>query len=214
MPRHCGPCGDKRRNEIDRRLLEMELSGETFRKISHDFGYSEYSLRRHKENHLVIDLATVKVAKEEARRKAEAEVQARETEKALAEVKTEVQTGMAERLENAANFLDQLKEVRNKAATLLELAEEAEDLRAAGTLLRELREQIRLWAELEKKMAENPPQVSITLNPEWIELRTTILYALDPYPEAKLAIVRAIRGPDYDKWDNDGLNPGSAEVKS
>jgi len=212
MPRRCGPCDDKRRNEIDRRLLNKEISGESFRRISSDFGYSEIALRRHLANHLIVDLATVKAAKDEARRKAEAEVQARETEKALAEVKTEVQIGMAERLENAANFLDQLKEVRNKAATLLELAEEAEDLRAAGTFLRELREQIRLWAELEKKMDENPPQINFTLSAEWIELRTTILYALDPFPEAKLAIVRAIRGPDYDKWD-DGPNPGAAEVK-
>jgi len=212
MPRQCGPCGDKRRNEIDRRLLNKEISGESFRRISADFGYSEIALRRHMTNHLTVDLATVKAVKDEARRKAQEEAQARETERTLAEVKAEAQTGMAARLENAANFLDQLKEVRSKAATLLELAEEAEDLRAAGTFLRELREQIRLWAELEKKMDENPPQVSITLNPEWIELRTTILYALDPYPEAKLAIVRAIRGPDYDKWD-DGPNPGSAEVK-
>jgi len=114
----------------------------------------------------------------------------------------------------AASNPDQFLDVRRRSAGILDKAEEAEDLRAAGTFLRELREQIRLWAELEKKMAENPPQVSFILSDEWIELRTTILYALDPYPEAKLAIVRAIRGPDYDKWDDDGPNPGSAEVKS
>jgi len=190
MPRHCGPCGDKQRNELDRRLLEMELSGETFRVISREFGYHVDALRRHKEHHLIVDLSEVRRAKLEARDRALAEAQAKELE----QTKADVAEGMAARLENAANFLDQLKEVRNKAATLLELAEEAEDLRAAGTFLKELREQIRLWAELEGKLAANPPQVSITLNAEWIELRTRIVTAMDPYPEAKEAMIRAIRG--------------------
>lgn len=193
MPRRCGPCDDKRRNEIDRRLLNKEISGESFRRISSDFGYSEIALRRHLANHLIVDLATVKAAKDEARRKAEAEVQAHETEKAMEEVKKGIQTGMAARLDNAANFLDQLKEVRSKAATLLELAEKAEDLRAAGVFLKELREQIRLWAELEKKLADNPPQVSIILNPEWIELKTKIVAALRPYPDALESVRNALR---------------------
>ena len=193
MPRHCGPCDDKRRNEIDRRLLNREISGESFRRISSDFGYSEIALRRHLANHLTVDLATVKAAREEARRKAEAEVRAHETEKAMEEFKTGVQTGMAARLENAANFLEQLREVRRTAADLLDKAEESEDLKAAGTFLRELREQIRLWAELEKKLADNPPQVSIILNPEWIELKAKIVAALRPYPDALESVRNALR---------------------
>ena len=66
-------------------------------------------------------------------------------------------------------------------------------MKAAGTFLRELREQIRLMAELEGKISQQP-QVTIINNPEWIELRTVIIQALDPYPEAKEALVNAIRG--------------------
>jgi len=204
MPRRCGPCGDKRRNEIDRKLLEMELSGETFRVISREFGYHVDALRRHKEKHLIVDLSEIKRAKDEARDKALAKERAKELE----QTKADVADGMAARLENAANFLEQLREVRRSAADLLDKAEEAEDLRAAGAFLRELREQIRLWAELEKKLADNPPQVSFVLNPEWIELRTKILYALDPFPEAKQAIVLAIRGPQCDN-----SNPNSFEFE-
>ena len=46
-------------------------------------------------------------------------------------------------------------------------------------------------AELEGKISQQP-QVTIINNPEWIELRTVIIQALDDFPEAKKAVVRAI----------------------
>lgn len=149
MSRKCGPCGDKQRNELDRRLLEMGISYETYRTISRDFGYSVDALKRHKANHLSVDLADVHATMEQAREQALAEVHQNELE----EIKVEVAEGMAARLENAVGFLDQLKEVRRKAATLLDRAENARDLRAAGIFLRELREQIRLWVTIEDRLA-------------------------------------------------------------
>lgn len=35
--------------------------------------------------------------------------------------------------------------------------------------------------------------INILQNPEWLELRTKIVKALDPYPEAKLAVVNALK---------------------
>ncbi len=189
MPRPCGPCQETRRNELDRRLLNKDISGESFRRITADFGYSETALRRHLKEHLTADLSQVKQAKDEARAEALEKVKAEELE----ETKAGVKEGMAARLENAASFFDQLKEVRNKAASLLDKAEVAEDLKAAGIFLKELRGQIRLWAELEGRLAAQP-QITIINNPQWIELRTVIIQALDPYPEAKEAVVLAIRG--------------------
>ncbi len=168
--------------------MEMEINRESFRVISREFGYKVDALRRHKTNHLVVDLAAVKQAQDDARRRAAEEAHAKELENARAEVAG----SMAARLENAASFLDQLREVRSKAASLLDRAESAQDLKAAGTLLRELREQIKLWAELEGKLAAQP-QINILVNPQWIELRTLILNALEPYPEAREAVVHAIR---------------------
>lgn len=188
MPRQCGPCSDPRRIELDRRLLGKDISGESFRRISSDFGYSETALRRHLAEHLMTELAEVQQAKEEAKRSALEKIKAKARDGAV----DEARDGMAARLENAANFLDQLKEVRHKAANLLDLAEKAGDLKASGVFLRELREQIRLWAELEGKLAAQP-QVNILVNSEWIELRALIIKALDPYPEAKEAVVNAIR---------------------
>lgn len=187
MPRPCGPCRDSRRNELDRRLLEMEITGETFRGLSREFGYSEDALARHKANHLLSELSEVKQAKEEARAEALEKAKAEE----MKDIKDDIKEGMAARLENAASFLDQLKEIRAKAATLLDKAEGAQDLRAAGTFLKELRETIRLWAELEGKLA-NQPQINILVDPQWVELRTSIMNALEPYPAAREAVVLAI----------------------
>lgn len=189
MPRHCGPCSDPRRNELDRRLLAKELTGESFRQIVADFGHSETALRRHLANHLTVHLADVHATMERARQEALSDAKERELERTKAEVKE----GMASRLENAASFLDQLREVRRKAADLLDQAEKSQDLKAAGIFIRELREQVRLWAELEGKLARQP-QITIINHPEWIELRGMIIAALDPYPEAKEALVNAIRG--------------------
>lgn len=37
------------------------------------------------------------------------------------------------------------------------------------------------------------PQITIINNPEWVELRTVIIQALDDHPEAKQAVINAIR---------------------
>jgi len=187
MPRGCGPCQDKVRNELDRRLLEMEITHETYRTISNDFGYSEAALKRHKANHLILDLSEVNQAKSEARAVGLAKAKAEE----LAKPKANVAGSMAARLDNAANHLDRLQEVRREAANLLDRAEKADDLKAAGVFLRELREQIRLWAELEGKLATQP-QINIVNNPQWVELRTLVIKALEPYPQAREAVARAI----------------------
>lgn len=97
---------------------------------------------------------------------------------------------------NGDKLLDQLKEAREKAVDLLDKAIDVADTKVYGApsqYLREIREQIKLWAELEGRLASQP-QITIINNPEWIEIRTMIVKALDPFPEAKEAVVLAIRG--------------------
>ena len=193
MTKSCTLCRDPRRNEIDKRLLNMEISKESFRQLSSTYLIHESSLRRHKKNCLGPELIKVQQAVKEAKAEALAEVKAKAKAKTVADIGSEAKVGMAARLENASCFLDQIKEVRTKAANLLDQAEASMDLKAAGTFLKELREQIRLMAELEGKLAAQP-QVTIINNPEWIEIRTIILQSLDPYPEAKEAMIVAIHG--------------------
>jgi hypothetical protein len=186
MPRPCGPCGSKVRNELDRRLLEMEISHESYRTISHDFGYSVDALKRHKAKHLVIDLSEIKQVMEEARVEALEEVKARELE----ELKAKASKGMAARLDNAESYLDKLNVALHEAADLLDKAKKANDLRAAGVFLGKLTDQLKIMAELAGKLPA--PQVNILIDPEWVELRTRIVMALEPYPEAKLAVADAL----------------------
>src|SRR5271157_3825462 len=102
--RPCGPCGDERRNELDRRLLEMDISGETFRGLSRIYGFHEDALRRHKDRHLAEPVADVLATMQQAREIALQEARNKELE----DIKANVGKGMAARLDNAVNFLDQL----------------------------------------------------------------------------------------------------------
>lgn len=188
MPRLCGPCSDPGRNEIDRRLLNMVVSNESYRTISNDFGYTESALKRHKSNHLVIDLADVHQVMVEARERELSKIRQRELEK----IEVEASDTISDRLDNAESYLDKLNVVLHEAADLLDRAKAADDLRAAGAVLGRLTDQLRLMAELAGKL-QTQPQINILVDPKWIELRTTILLALDPFPEAKEAVVHAIR---------------------
>jgi hypothetical protein len=155
MTKSCSLCQDKRRKEIDKRLLGMETSKETYRLLSSEYKIHEATLRRHKKNHLCIDVSDVHQAMANAREEALRAVKAEELE----EIKAEAVQGMAGRLEAAVSFLDQLKVVRHTAADLLDRAEDSNDLRSAGIFLRELREIIFLGAKL-------TPQDADTINEE------------------------------------------------
>jgi hypothetical protein len=43
---------------------------------------------------------------------------------------------------------------------------------------------------------QSAPQVNILISPEWVRLRTLILEALEPYPDARLAVAGALRRLD------------------
>jgi len=141
---------------------KLLLSGESYRSIAKQFEASESAVYRHKERHIP-----------EALLKAD-------------DIKDVVE---------ANNSVATLQKVREKAFELLDKAIEAADTKVYGApsnYLREIREQIKLWAELEGRLATQP-QINILVNPEWVELRTTIIKALEPYPEAREAVVHAIR---------------------
>lgn len=104
--------------------------------------------------------------------------------------KTLVPSPSSKEIAVADNLLQELLNIRERAFNLLERAEAKEDLKAAGTLLRELREQLKLWAELEGRLSQQT-QVNVLVNPQWVELRALILNVLDEHPEAKEALINA-----------------------
>lgn len=142
-------------------INRLLLCSDSYRDIARQFGLSKDALARHKESHIPDLLSKSEDIKE---------------------------------VVNADNLLAQLQEARTSALDLLDKAIEAGNTKVYGppsSYLSEIRQQIKLWAELEGRLASQP-QVNITLNAEWISLRSTIIQALQPFPEARRAVIDAL----------------------
>jgi len=142
-------------------INRLLLCSDSYRDIARQFGLSKDALARHKESHIPKEL---------------------------------LKSNDIQEIAKADVLLVQLGEIREKTLSLLDKAEQAADTRVYGApvaYLREVREQIKLLAELEGRLASQP-QITIINNPAWIELRTVIIQALEPYPEARAAVVDAL----------------------
>lgn len=98
----------------------------------------------------------------------------------------------AREVSQADNLLDQVKELHEKAKALLDKAENAGELRTALQGVREAKGCLELLGKLQGELQQEGT-VNITLSPEWVELRAVILQVLDPYPEAKVKLAKAVQ---------------------
>jgi len=96
---------------------------------------------------------------------------------------------------HADNLLDQVGDLQRRALAILGKAEEAGELRTALSAIREARGNLELLAKLLGELDESPV-VNLNVSPEWLELRTVIVGALDAHPEALGAVVGAIEDAD------------------
>ncbi len=87
--------------------------------------------------------------------------------------------------------LAEVRELKVKALEILAEAQGAGDLKTALMGIREARSCLELCMKAEGQIRDSP-QITIINNPEWVELRTLIIGALEPYPEAREAVVHAI----------------------
>ena len=170
MGRPCSVCGHPKLEEINKLLLDKP----NFSTLSHTFGVGRKSLKNHLSEHIPKELLKSRDAKEALQAdNTFGEYQAAKARIEALQTRTYELLGKAEVAENHNACVGYIREARGQEG--------------------ELREQRKLLAELEGKLATQP-QINITLNAEWIELRTVIVQALDPYPQAKEAVVNAIRG--------------------
>jgi len=95
----------------------------------------------------------------------------------------------------ANNLLDQVGDLQRRALAILDKAEEAGELRAALSAIREARGNLELLAKLLGELDERPV-LNLNISPEWLELRTVIVGALEPHPEALRAVVGALEEAD------------------
>jgi len=104
----------------------------------------------------------------------------------------------AREVADADDLLQQLKALRNKAIGILQKAETAGDYRTALMGIREARGCIETLMEIEGEL-DRRGVVNITVSADWVEIRSAILVALHPYPEAAQAVAGRLQILEGDK---------------
>ncbi len=91
----------------------------------------------------------------------------------------------------AESVLDQVRSLHARTLRILAAAEAEGDASTALRALREARGGLVLLAKLLGELDE-APTVNVSLDSGWPALRTAILSALEPYPEARGAVAQAL----------------------
>jgi hypothetical protein len=99
----------------------------------------------------------------------------------------------AEEVAQADDLLQQVRDLQSRALAILGKAEAAGELRTTLGAIREARGNLELLAKLLGELDERPV-VNLDVSPEWLELRTVIVAALEPYSDARGAVLRALDG--------------------
>jgi hypothetical protein len=93
----------------------------------------------------------------------------------------------AEEVAQADTLLEQVGDLQERALDILDKAEEAGELRTALGAIREARGNLELLAKLLGELDERPV-TNILVSAEWVSVRTAMMEALDPYPQARVAV--------------------------
>jgi transposase-like protein len=97
----------------------------------------------------------------------------------------------AQEVAQADDLLEQVRHLQDHALDILERAEKAGDLRTALSAISQARGNLELLGKLAGELDERPV-VNLNVSPEWMELRTMIVGALEPHPAAHKAVLRAL----------------------
>jgi len=99
----------------------------------------------------------------------------------------------ADRVARGDDLLDQVADLQRQAQEIKDKALEAADLKTALVGIRELVRIVTLLAKLRGELNANPV-VNVLVSPEWTATRTALMRALEPYPDARAAVVAALDG--------------------
>jgi lysine/ornithine N-monooxygenase len=88
---------------------------------------------------------------------------------------------------HADDLLVHVREMQSRTLAILGSAESAGELRTALAAIREARGNLELLAKLLGELDESPT-VNVTVSTEWVTIRTAVMKALGPYPEARTAV--------------------------
>lgn len=101
----------------------------------------------------------------------------------------------AQKVAKADSVMDRVTELDSRAESIYQQAATGNDPELALKALKEMRSITELYAKLAGEI--NTKTVNnIVITPEWVSLRSIMLNALEPYPEARRAVVLALGGPE------------------
>jgi hypothetical protein len=98
----------------------------------------------------------------------------------------------AQEVAAADTLMGRIVALDTKAENVYRQAAAAKNLNAAIAAVRELRGITELYAKITGELQAAQTVNNIIVAPEWVRLRDTILYALDPYPEARQSVIEAV----------------------
>ena len=94
----------------------------------------------------------------------------------------------AEEVAQADDLLDQMQDLQARTLAILEAAESTNQHRTALSAIREARSNLELLAKLLGELDERPV-TNVLVSAEWVSVRTAMMEALGPYPQARVAVV-------------------------
>jgi hypothetical protein len=97
----------------------------------------------------------------------------------------------AEEMAQADTLLEQVRDLQRRALEILDKAEEAGELRTALSAIREARGNLELLAKLLGELDERPV-TNVLVSAEWVSVRTAMMEALGPYPQARVAVAERL----------------------
>ncbi len=106
-----------------------------------------------------------------------------------------VKASEAAEVAEADSLLEQVKHLQSRAVAILDKAEASGDLRTALSAIREARGNLELLAKLLGELQQEGTVNVLVAAPEWLALRSLILEAIAPYPEARTAVLGALSEP-------------------
>lgn len=99
----------------------------------------------------------------------------------------------ADRPIEARSALERMERLYAKAEAILDAVIEEKRVTMSLAAVKELRSCIELIARLSGELRDQPAQViNILTSPDWLRIQEALLQALEPYPEARAAVVRAL----------------------
>jgi transposase-like protein len=93
----------------------------------------------------------------------------------------------------ADDLLEQMRQLQQTTRDILNRAHLENEQRIALTAVREVRGNMELLAKLMGQLQSQPIVNVLAVSSEWVDMRGRIMAALAPYPDARTAVVEAIR---------------------